>query len=426
MKFSYVLIIGFLFFYSCKKKEIITVQTSNPINTTIKELISASGKIEPVTQVKVSPEVSGEITKLLVKEGQEVKKGQLLAVINPDILETQIERAGAQVNQLKAGTLQSKAQLKQLEAQLILAEASLKRNRKLFEEQVISKAELERIESENSALKAQIEGANNAIKASEYNVKGGQASYNEAQKTLNKTRIYAPMSGTVSKLSVEEGERVVGTAQMSGTEMLIIADLTQMQVVVDVNENDIVKIKPNDTAYIEVDAYLNKKFVGLVTEIANSPKSSKGLETSSDQVTSFEVKIKILVDSYQEYLNSDLKTPFRPGMSASCEILTKIVKNTIAVPIASVSSSAQIKKTEEETDNTSKTDQDTPYEFVWVLNKNNRVVKKKVKTGIQNTEYFEVLEGVTLSDNIVVGPYDAINTTLIDSAEVKIDNKDKK
>ncbi|HET7819014.1 MAG TPA: efflux RND transporter periplasmic adaptor subunit, partial [Bacteroidia bacterium] len=286
---------------SCTNSSAIQVTTEKVLKRTIVETVSANGKIQPEVQLKMSSDVSGEIVDMLVKEGDHVKKGDLLFKIKPDIYQSAVERASAAVSTSQSNIETAKAQLAQVKAQFANAEAAYNRSKKLFEQGAISQADYDNTKASYEAAKAQVESAEQGIKASTYNVSSAQASQREAMENLNKTSIYAPVNGTVSKLSKEKGERVVGTNMMEGSEIMILANLNEMEVSVDVNENDIVRVHLKDTADIEVDAYMDRKFKGIVTEIANSANTSGVM---ADQVTNFAVKIRILQDSYKDLMNA--------------------------------------------------------------------------------------------------------------------------
>jgi len=358
----------------------------------ITEIITANGKIQPEKEVKISADVSGEIIELEVKEGDKVQVGQILLKINPEIYLSQIERIEASLNSSKAQKLQS-------EAQLLDKENQFNRQKKLWEQKAISDFEYEQAETNFKVAQAN-------YKASQYAVLSSEASLKEAKENLRKTTIYSPMTGTVSKLNVEKGERVVGTIQMTGTEIMRIANLNRMEVKVDVNENDIISVKKNDTAYIDVDAYLDRKFKGLVTEIANSANTTG---TSVDQVTNFEVKILILESSYSDLLDTVQNNhyPFRPGMSASVDIRTKTLKSVISLPIEAV------------TVKTDSLNEDELNEIVYIY-KNGTAKRQKVKTGIQNNQFITIKEGVTTSDEVIVSPYATINKKLKDGSKVEV------
>ena len=382
----------------------------------ITEIITANGKIEPQLQVKISPEVPGEIIELPVKEGDEVKMGDLLVVIRPDIYISARNRNEAALSS-------QKARLAQAEAQLVQKELNYKRSKQLFEKNTIAKSDFETIEADWKVAKSEVEAARYAIKSAE-------SSVSESQENLTKTKIYAPISGTVSKLNVEKGEKVVGTNQFTGTELMTIADLSKMEVKVEVNENDIVNVEKSDTAYIEIDAYLKRKFKGLVTEIASSANVTG---TSTDQVTNFNVKIFLLQDSYNDLLVSNPhRNPFLPGMSATVEIRTETRRGVITVPIQAVTTRANdgtSKKTtnqmEKEADTTAAkeekaaTKEPEQFEVVFV-NRKGFARQVKVKTGIQDNTNIEIKEGLNPDDEIIVAPYGLISKTLKDSTSIEV------
>ena len=363
-----------------KTENALMVETERVKRRTITETVSASGKIQPEVEVKISPDVSGEIVELLIKEGDRVEKGDLLIKIKPDIYKSILERSKASVNTAKANLAKSKAQLME-------SEAKFNRNKRLYHEGAISLSDFEQIEVAYKVAALNVE-------SSQYAVSSSEASLNEAEENLDKTSIYAPVAGTISLLNVELGERVVGTGQMSGTELLRLAKLSAMEVAVEVNENDIVRVHLNDTSIIEVDAFLGEKFKGIVTEIANSANISG---VSADQVTNFEVKIRILDN-----------TKFRPGMTASVEVQTKLVKDIIAVSIQAVTTR---KDTITNSDN-----KKIECVFKYENNKANFTI---VKTGIQNDKYIQVLEGLSDSDIVIKGPYSLVSKTLKDGLTVE-------
>ena len=293
------------------------VAAEKPTLRAITQLVTANGKIQPETEVKISPEVSGELIEIRVEEGERIQKGDLLVRIKPDTYESLKQRAEASLNSAKAQHANSKARLAQTRAKYRKAEKDYKRNKQLWEEKTISEAEYENILSQYEMAKAELDAAKQSVLSARYSVESARASLNEAMENLQKTRIYAPMTGIVSRLNVEEGETVVGTKQMAGTELLRIADLDRMEAKVEVSENDIIKVSLNDTAAIEIDAYLGKEFRGLVTEIAHSANVEGA---SSDQVTNFEVKIRLLKSSYEELVTPQNPYPFRPGLSATVDI----------------------------------------------------------------------------------------------------------
>jgi len=394
----------------------INVATEKVESKTITEFITANGKIQPETEVKISPDVAGEIVELYVEEGDEVEKGKLLCVIKPEMYISAVNRSEAAVNS-------SKARLAQAKAQLIERELSYKRSKELYDKGTIPVAEFE---TADAAYKV----AQSEVQAAEFSVRSAEASLSEAQEELTKTKIYAPISGTISALLVEKGERVVGTSMMTGTDMMTVADLEKMEVQVEVNENDIVKVMKGDTALVEVDAYLGRQFKGIVTEIANSASTTG---TTSDQVTNFDVKVLLLKDSYADLINLDSgnRYPFRPGMSATVDILTETRNNVISVPIAAVTTRVKKEgggtlevKDENETTTTSSTSEDVAekeekQEVVFVVNEG-RVKKVEVETGIQDNNSIEITKGLQAGDEVVTAPYNVITRTLKDSMLVKV------
>jgi len=384
----------------------------------ITETVSATGKIQPEVEVKLSSEVSGEIIELPIQEGQTVEKGDLLVKINPDLYQSSLQRSQASYQNIQASLAQSKASLKQ-------AKANYDRNKTLFDKGVISKSEWDAIVSEYEMAQASRESAY-------YNVQSAAATVNEAKDNLGRTTIYAPMSGTISKLDAELGERVVGTQQMAGTEILRVANLAEMEVEVEVNENDIVKIAVGDSAIVEVDAYLGKEFKGIVTEISNSAAD----DLTADQVTNFDVKVKILKQSYAELTEGKPEdfSPFRPGMTATVDIITSRKKNIIGVPISAIvikNDTTSVKKNlngddKEQTPSAKKTITDETFECVFVKN-GDEVRLQVVKTGIQDDTNIEISKGLKVGDEVITGPYNTVTKSLKagDKIEVKGSLEDK-
>ena len=378
----------------------VKVAVENAEKRLLIETITANGKIQPEKEVKISPDVSGEIVALTIKEGDQVEKGQLLLRIKPDTYISQRDRSVAAISS-------ARARLAQTEAQFIQAELSYKRNNQLFEEQTISKSESEQAQASYSVAKAEVDAAR-------FSVISAEASLKEAEENLIKTSIYAPMSGTVSMLLVELGERVAGTNLMAGTELLRVADLSRMEAQVEVNENDIVKVHLGDTAIINVDAYLDQKFKGIVTEIANSAKTT-GL--SADQVTNFDVKILVIPESYQKLVDNGDKNPFRPGMSASVDIQTQLKTDIITVPIQSVT-------TRTDTTKTSVTLSDEDIRTIVFATDGKYALAKDVKTGIQDNNYIEIISGISVDDRVISAPFSAISKKLSDSTLIEVVKKE--
>lgn len=403
---------------------------------TIFEPVSGSGKVFPETEVKISSDVSGEIVELFIEEGDSVIMGQMLAKIDPDTYESYVERAEASLNNAKAALATSRSQVEssraakeQIEAQIINARKIYERNKKLHEQNVISDADLEQsysslasLEANLKSAEANIRSAEQSAKGAEYSVKSFEASLKETRTNLGRTTIKAPMSGVISSLSVEAGERVVGTIQMTGTEMMRIANLQTMEVQVEVSENDILRVELGDSTEIEVDAYLDQKFVGKVTEIANSA-SNAGLSNTlnTDQVTNFIVKIRIDPSSYADLMVEGKRFPFRPGMSASVDIFTEVEADVVSVPIQAVTT--RLKDPDSEKANTSEEDLK---EVVFVVS-GDTVSMLDVSTGIQDDEYIYVMSGLDTTQTIVSGPYSAVSKKLESGTDIreKKSRKDK-
>lgn len=385
---------------------------------TITQTVSANGKIQPEKEVKITPYISGEVVELGVKEGDEVKKGDFLAKIDPEIYKSNFERAEAQLNTQKANEANAKARLAQTKAQLEKTGNQYERKKKLFDEQVISIAEFDEIKSAYEVARAEVEAARESLKAAQFNVKSAKASLEEAEENLNRTAIYAPNSGTVSRLNVEVGERVTGASQFSqGTELMRIANLNRMEVNVEVNENDIIRIDHHDTALIEVDAYFKRKFKGLVTEIATSANQTQGVST--DQVTNFDVKVRIMPASYADLAleQGDQKSPFRPGMSASVDIQTETVYDALSVPIQAVIARADTAKKDQEKD------EEELQEYAFVVQEG-KAHLQKVTTGIQDKEHIVIETGLEGDDMVITAPYRTITRDLKDGDEVQVVEKD--
>jgi HlyD family secretion protein len=410
------------------------IYTEKATRRNITEAVSATGKIQPETELKISSDVSGEITELLVKEGDQVKKGDLLCRIRPDLYVSALERVNATVNTTRANLKTAQAQLEQAKAQLVNAETSFNRSKKLFDQNTISQQEFEAAKAQYEGAKANVNGLEENVNAAVFTIRSSEASLKEATATLEKTYIYSPVDATVSKLSVERGERVVGVTGMTGTEIMRLANLNEMEVNVEVNENDIIKVHRNDTALIEVDAYMDKRFKGVVTEIANS---SNAIGTTVDQVTNFTVKIRMLRESYNHLVNEQNPVPFRPGMSAGVDIQTRRVNGVTAVPIQAVTvrnrDSLNVHSEEDEYTPTVKNEKEEKekeiteeenQEFVFVLEKDQTVKQVKVKTGIQDNDYIEITSGLSGGEEVVCGPYSAVSKILRDKSRVKVVKKE--
>ncbi len=423
-----------------KKKTKVAVE--KVAKRTITETVKASGKIYPSVEVKISPDVSGEIRALNVKEGDQVKAGELLAIIDADMYKSMVDKAVAAENNAKASLAATKATLANLKTNIISAEARVaqvqarlnqakadfERNQKLLEQKVISKVEFDNSQTAYNTIladletakqgvegaKQSVEGAKKNIDAAGFTVESTKAAVKESKDNLERTNIYAPMSGTVSLLNVKQGERVVGTAQMTGTEMLRIADFENIEVRVDVSENDVVRVTKGDTVIIEVDAYTEREFKGLVDQIASSAQGVGSLV--QDQVTNFTVEVLILKESYADLIEDNKAVPFRPGMSASVEIQTKKVSNVLTVPIQAVT-------TRSESGDTLKTAKDMQ-EVVFTLD-SAKVVKTPIKTGIQDESYIEILSGLNNDQEVITAPFRTVNKKLKGDEEVEVVDKKK-
>ncbi|MCK9399129.1 MAG: efflux RND transporter periplasmic adaptor subunit [Bacteroidales bacterium] len=393
---------------------------------TIIEVVSANGKIQPEKDIKISPYISGEVIELYVKEGDQVKKGDLLAKIDPEIYRANFDRMQAMLNSQKAAEANARAQVAQVEAQFRNAELSFNRSKTLWDQKVISDADYDAAKSAYEVAKAGKDAAKESLKSAEFGVESSKASLKEAQENLFKTTITAPNDGTVSKLSVEKNERVTGASQFSaGTEIMRIANLESMEVNVEVNENDIVRVTLNDTCLIEVDAYLDKKFKGIVTEISTSANT---VGVSADQITNFNVKIRILPESYREIVDtaSVIRSPFRPGMSATVDIQTETVYNALSVPIQSVTTRADTSGVvkEEDANIDVAASKDEVKEYVFLI-KDGKALMQEVKTGVQDNTYIEITKGIDEGQEVITGPYRAISKKLKNDDAVKVvDKKD--
>lgn len=449
----FLLIAAFAIYKGQSKPKGTAVTLAEAEKRTIKETVSASGKIFPETEVKISSDVSGEIVELYVKEGDSVVVGQILAKIDPDTYMSAVERGEAALNNSKSQLAISKSQIEsnraqkeQFVAQLENAKTIHKRNEQLKKDGVISQAELDQslatlrqLEANVRSAEAGIKGAQQTAEASEFSIKGANASLKELKTSLSRTTIKSPTSGIVSKLSVEKGERVVGTIQMTGTEMMRISNLNAMEVQVDVSENDILKVALGDDVDIEVDAYLGKKFKGKVTQIANSASNiaTSTVALNTDQVTNFVVKIRVDANSYQDIKTIAMKYPLRPGMSASVDIYTEEAKDVIAVPIQCVTVREKEDVKKKKVDSTKPTDEsgekameDIAYDEVIFVMDADTARMVKVETGIQDDEYIMIKSGINIGDQIISGPYIEVSKNL--KAGVKVrkktekDDKDKK
>ncbi|SDC48721.1 efflux RND transporter periplasmic adaptor subunit [Niabella drilacis] len=428
--------------FSNKDKNLVKVAAEKAAIRSITETVTASGQIYPEYEVKISPDVSGEITELNVEEGDSVKRGQVLARVYADNYALDRDEASARLGQSQANVANSQEALGVQKATMVRAQQAYDRNKRLYDDRVISKAEFEQYETDLASAKASYNASLQNIRSLQAGVRSSQTGLVAANKVLGRATIFSPINGIISSLKVEKGERVVGTAQMAGTEMMTVADMNTMEVRVNVGENDIVKVSIGDNADIEVDAYSGRKFAGIVTKIASSVKSAltTGTATSND-VTNYEVRIRIDKNSYQDLVDPQhpRKFPFRPGMNASAEIKTKRKENIITVPIASVN--ARVKGSDKSLNDTRKEQQEQKdngagnaddnsnagdmEEVVYLVMKDGIVKKRIVKTGIQDINYIEITSGLKAGDEVVTGPYSAVSQTLKDDTKVKVVSKEE-
>lgn len=419
----------------------IKVSAEKAQKRTIIESVTASGKIYPEVEVKISPDISGEITELNVQEGDSVKKGQVLARIYADIYSSQRDEAASRVMQSQATVANSQAALQSLKAQLDQAKSAHDRNKTLFDQKVISAAEFEQYETQLKSAQSQYNAALQNIKSLQAGTQSTRTSLEAANKNLSRTTLVAPMDGVISSLSVKKGERVAGNSFNVGTEMMRVANMSSMEVRVDVGENDIVKVNIGDSADVEVEAYNNRKFKGVVTQIASSTTRSNTLTTASaGDVTNYEVHIRLDPASYSDLIDptKPKRFPFRPGMNANADIKTKRKENVVSVPIAAVA--ARVKGSDKSLDQQKKdkvqgSDPDVQEEIsiatdemeevVFVIKQDNTVEKRTVTTGIQDISYIEITTGLKDGEQIVTAPFDAINKTLKNGDKVAVVPRDK-
>lgn len=403
----------------------------------VTEKVSASGKIQPETEIKIQSEVSGQIIELPVKEGDIVEKGQLLVRINPDIYVSSLNRAEAALNSAKSNLSSAKARMAQVEAQFKSNELTFKRTKKLFEEGAIAQAEMDNITASYETAIAEVVASKESISAAEFSIASAAASRNEAADNLKRTTILAPMSGTVTALTKEIGESVLGNSMMSGDIIMKVSALNNMEVDVEVNESDIVRVSLGDTAIVEVDAYEDQKFKGLITEISNTALNSLTGAMSMDQVTNFSVKIRILRESYVHLCadKPESYSPFRPGMSATVDVLTAHENDVLTIPIKSVTSREdttsmslveRLKKKKEEGPDLDKKKKDEPLVCVFLVNEStNKSEIRVIKTGIQDDEFIHVLEGLKEGDKVITGPYEEVSKKLKPGKDVTITSEEE-
>ncbi len=423
------------------KEEGISVTAEAVQLRTITESVNASGKVYPEVEVKISPDVSGEIVELTVNEGDSVYKGQVLARIYADILGSQRDQVAAGVQQQEAQVSNSTAQSFAVKATLDQAETQYNRQKKLLDDKVISRLEFEQAEQAYRAAKANYSAAMEGIKSAKAGVTSVQAQLNRANKDIGRTVIVSPMNGVISLLAIKKGERVAGNSFNVGTEMMRVADMRSIEVRVDVGENDIPKVKLGDTAVVEVDAYTNRKFKGLVYKIANPNTGSALGGNTNVEVTNYKVHIRLLTNSYQDLIVAGRSFPFRPGMTASADIQTKSRINIPSVPLNAVTTRDSKEDQETNKEGASNKDKSTATaakeapksvsaddgieEVVFVLQKDNTVKKVKVKTAIQDLNNIEIIEGLKVGDKIISGPYSVVSKTLKQGNLVKVVEKEK-
>jgi HlyD family secretion protein len=391
----------------------------------IVETVSANGKIQPAQDVIISPYISGEVVELYVKEGDEVLAGALLAKIDPEIYISAYERAEANLNSQQANLANAKARLAQSSASFTNSKMSYERNKSLWEQDVISQSEYDASMAAYEVAKAEVDASKQTVASAEFGIKSAEATLREAKDNLTKTTVSAPNSGTVSKLNVEKGERVAGASQFSaGTEIMRIANLQAMEVNVEVNENDIVRVALYDTCVIEVDAYLNEEFLGVVTEIATSANT---IGVSAEQVTNFDVKIMVIPESYANLIPDDNPkfSPLRPGMSATVEIQTEYAKNVLVIPIGAVTTRDTTDAKQKEIIEVDEKDKKKDFVEVVFVYEDGFARMKEVVIGIQDNTNIEIKAGLEDGSEIVTGPYSLISKTLKDGDELKkTDRKD--
>jgi HlyD family secretion protein len=397
------------------KGDEIEVEFGNTGKATIIEKVSGSGTIQPEVEVKLSPDVAGEIIELNVVEGDSVFEGQLLVRIRPDNLKSVLDRSRATLNQQLANLNSQQANLQRAQANFDRSKFDYDRSKRLFEQKVVSEADFQQAEANFKVAQNDLESAKQNVEAAKFIVESSRASVSEAEENVRLTNVFSPVSGTVSKLNVERGERVVGTQQMAGTEMMTIADLNRMEVRVNINENDIIRVSLGDTAIIDVDAYAytKKKFKGIVTSIANTANA----KPSQDAVTEFQVKIRVLNESYADMVAENQgKSPFRPGMTASVDILTLRKENVLSVPLSAVTTRAKDDSAEPAAGATVGRGETKEVVFV---HEDGKVKMVEVKTGASDFERIEILQGLTEGQEVVTGPFFVLSRRLKDGDAVK-------
>jgi HlyD family secretion protein len=420
------------------KPKTIEVEVAKAKKVSITEKVSASGTVQPVTEVKLAPEVSGEIIDLTVEDGDSVRLGEVLVKIRPDILLSQLERSEAALSQQEANMESAKASLARAQATQMRAEQDYKRQEKLWNEKVISESDWQLAQQNYKIAKNDLKSAEQSLEASKFVVNSTEASVRESRENVRRTSVLAPMKGVVSKLNVKKGERVVGTAQMAGTEMMRIADLNVMEVRVNVNENDIVRVHYGDSVIIDVDAYGNieKQFKGIVTNIANTARDKQ----STDAITEFEVRILILQSSYDDLIKKGNKYPFRPGMTASVDIVTTKKQNVMSVPLSAVTTRNPDEKGFGGNEGNNNNDNDRPQvtdsskpkavekkdKVVVFVNENGKAKMVEVKTGISDYDNIEIISGLTETSEVITGPFLVVSKRLKDGEDISVKKEEEK
>lgn len=416
---SILLIVLVVYFMSSGEDESTEVSIDEVMVRDISESVSASGKIQPEVEVKIQSEVSGLIIELPVKEGDEVQKGQVLVKINPDVYTAALSRAEAALNSAKSNLSSAKARQAQAQAQYNANDLNYKRQKKLFDDGAISRADFENASVQWQNASAEVTAAEESIKSAEFSIESAMAGVNEASDNLRRTTIVSPINGTVTALNKETGESVLGNNMMSGDVIMKISALESMEVNVEVNESDIVKVQAGDTALIEVDSYRDEVFKGLVTQVGNTALNALGDQMSMNQVTNFSVKIRLLPSSYSHLLAAGNKSPFKPGMSATVDILTGEIKGALTIPIKAVASRQDTSETDEE-DDVGKGSTRDPYTVVFLFDEATSKARIRiVETGMQDDEFISVRGGLNAGEKIITGPYEEVSRNLRNGAIVK-------
>jgi len=427
-----IAVAGVVYRVAAGKQDHVVVTTEKSAYRKIVETVAASGKIQPESEVKIQSEVSGQIVELPVKEGDLVQKGQLLVKINPDLYTSAFNRAEAALNSSKSNLSSAKSRLTQAEAQFNVNNLNYQRQKKLFEDGAISKAELENITSQYETSKAEVEAAKESIHSAQFAIESATAGVNEALDNLKRTTILAPMTGTVTALNKELGETVLGNNMMSGDVIMNISALAFMEVNVEVNESDIVRVNLNDTAMVEVDSYKDESFKGIVTEIGNTALNAVGDQMNLNQVTNFSVKIRILPESYSHLMEGKGEnfSPFKPGMSATVDIITEKAENALSVPIKAVaarddtSSASLLDKLNRQTAESETPEE--PFSVVFVRNTTtDKAEIRVVKMGIQDDKFIQILDGISENEEVVTGPYETVAQKLKPGEKLQVDSGTK-